>query len=245
MGIAQGALKFMFEEGKKERWKGSVLTLGKQDIAFTLDILNQESLKHSYVLNPLGKKAQAPSSLSTDKHNLSDAIFFSLLGFSHVESMDKSAYEGADIIHDLNISEPPQNSKDKYDLVLDGGTLEHVFHIPNALSCISSMVKTGGRIIHISPMSNCADHGFYSFSPTLFVDYYSLNKFSIENIVYISFQQDPCMDEWSYFSYDKSPITDLGPGVYFLMACVRKLPNSTSGSVPQQGHYVNKAWLTA
>lgn len=61
-----------------------------------------------------------------------------------------------------------------------GHRLEHVFHLANALSSVVRMAKTGGRIIHISPMSNCADHGFYSFSPALFVDYYSINRLAIQ-----------------------------------------------------------------
>ena len=62
-------------------------------------------------------------------------------------------------------------------MIIDGGTMEHIFHIPNVLNNIYRMLRVGGRIIHISPSSNYVDHGFYSFSPTLFYDFYQTNKF--------------------------------------------------------------------
>ncbi len=40
------------------------------------------------------------------------------------------------------------------------------------------MLKTGGNIILIHPCSNSIDHGFYSFSPTLYFDYFKGNSFS-------------------------------------------------------------------
>jgi hypothetical protein len=40
------------------------------------------------------------------------------------------------------------------------------------------MLKVGGRLIIMVPASNSIDHGFYSFSPTLFFDYFADNGFS-------------------------------------------------------------------
>ncbi len=242
MGIAYGALKFLFDEGKKERWHGKLLTLGKQDIAVTIDNLNRAALENSYVLGNPGKPLHSEKEADAIRGYLRDEWFFKALGFSSVRSMDMSGYEYADIIHDLNNPEPPPHCNEAYDLVLDGGTLEHVFHIPNALACVARMVRSGGRIIHISPMSNFADHGFYSFSPTLFVDYYSTNRFTIEKIVYIRFERDPCADPWFYYDYTGNSMANLEAGVYFMLACVRKLPNSTWDRLPQQGYYVRNGW---
>ncbi|WP_052808099.1 hypothetical protein [Methyloterricola oryzae] len=234
MGIAYGALKFFFEEGRRDPWRGKVLTLGKQNIAFGSEGLQQASIQYSYALRSF--------SVGDVASELSDRAFFHALGFSHIDSMDFSNYEGANIRHDLNDSNPPIDCYDAYDLVLDGGTMEHVFHLPNALQCIGKMVRVGGRIIHISPMSNCVDHGFYCFSPTLFVDYYSANCFEIERIMYCRFDKDPSVDPWSCFDYDKSAMGILDAGVYFLMACVRKTPDSTVDHIPIQGYYRTEVW---
>ena len=41
------------------------------------------------------------------------------------------------------------------------------------------MLKKGGHLLIAVPCSNMIDHGFYSFSPTLFYDYFSCNHFKI------------------------------------------------------------------
>ena len=64
--------------------------------------------------------------------------------------------------------------------LLDSGTLEHVFHLPNALKSVVELAKVGGRVMLLSPSSNHFDHGFYMFSPTLFYDYFSANGLRIE-----------------------------------------------------------------
>ena len=92
--------------------------------------------------------------------------FLVSLGATEVLSMDASDYEQANIVHDLNrpISIDHWNT---FDTIIDGGTLEHVFHIPNALTNIARMLKVGGRFIGISPANNWLGHGFYQFSPEL------------------------------------------------------------------------------
>ena len=89
-----------------------------------------------------------------------------------IDSLDISEFEGANVIHDLNL---PINEllAGTYDLIIDGGTLEHVFNLPIALASMSSLLKIGGRILHISPSNNYVGHGFYQFSPELFASFYS------------------------------------------------------------------------
>lgn len=88
------------------------------------------------------------------------------LGF-RVDALDASPYEGANIIHDLNLPIPDHFSG-RYDLVIDGGTLEHVFNFPVAISNVMKLVKTGGDIFLFTPANNQCGHGFYQFSPELF-----------------------------------------------------------------------------
>jgi hypothetical protein len=88
------------------------------------------------------------------------------LGFT-VASLDASAYEGAEIIHDLN-KPIPDNLVGRFDLVIDGGTLEHVFNFPAALENAMKMVKVGGHLFLMTPANNQCGHGFYQFSPELF-----------------------------------------------------------------------------
>jgi SAM-dependent methyltransferase len=90
-----------------------------------------------------------------------------LLGASSVESMDYSGYEGATIVHDLNKPVPP-TMHGQFDLVFDGGTLEHVFDFPTAIRSCMELVRVGGRFVTATIPNNFCGHGFYQFSPELF-----------------------------------------------------------------------------
>jgi SAM-dependent methyltransferase len=92
---------------------------------------------------------------------------FGMLGSSRIDCMDNSSYEGANIIHDLN-KPLPDSLAEQYDLVYDGGTLEHVFQFPTAFESMLRMVKLGGHLILEKPANGLCGHGFYQFSPELF-----------------------------------------------------------------------------
>ena len=108
---------------------------------------------------------------------------FKLLGASDVQSLDASDYEDASLIHDLN--EPiPAPWQASFDLVDDGGTLEHVFNFPTAIRNCMEMVKVGGRLLMTTPIENHCGHGFYQFSPELFYRILSEeNGFAVERMV--------------------------------------------------------------
>src|SRR3546814_19453314 len=66
--------------------------------------------------------------------------------------------------------------RSKYDIVIDGGTTEHIFDIACALFNCAKMVKLNGYIYHDVPM-NMLNHGFFNFNPTLLCDFYEANGF--------------------------------------------------------------------
>lgn len=94
------------------------------------------------------------------------------MGFGSVESFDFSNYENPTHVHDFNQPIPPEFDR-RYDLVLDGGSLEHIFNFPTALRNSMRMVKPGGIFVTITPCNNYCGHGFYQFSPEL---YFSLMR---------------------------------------------------------------------
>jgi SAM-dependent methyltransferase len=92
--------------------------------------------------------------------------FLKWLGASDIVSLDASDYEGASFIHDLNLPVPGSYHK-KFSLVIDSGSLEHVFNFPTAIKSCMQMVKKGGCMIGVTPANNFFGHGFYQFSPEL------------------------------------------------------------------------------
>lgn len=88
------------------------------------------------------------------------------LGFGAIETMDFSDYEGAGILHDLN-RKPKKSLEQKFDLIFDGGTVEHVFNVPVALEGLFRMLKPGGRLISANGLNGWYGHGMYQFNPEL------------------------------------------------------------------------------
>src|SRR5258706_12882891 len=106
-----------------------------------------------------------------------------LLGAQRVDSIDASDYEGLSIGHEMN--QPlPDSYHDQFSMVIDGGSLEHVFNFPTALTNCMDAVIPGGHFIGITPSNNLMGHGFYQFSPELFFRVFNpANGFQIEKVL--------------------------------------------------------------
>lgn len=116
---------------------------------------------------------------SQDKIDAYD--FFAMLGFSDVHAVDYSPYEGADIVFDLT-SDLPENLYHRFDYIIDGGTLEHTFDPAKSIKNMSNMVKQGGFIYHAVPGTGMVNHGFYSFSPDMLLEFYQANGFRVRDL---------------------------------------------------------------
>jgi hypothetical protein len=93
--------------------------------------------------------------------------FFVALDATEVRSLDASSYEGATDIHDLN--DPiPRELEEQFTAVVDAGTTEHVFNLPEALRSAMRMVAPQGHLIVMTPCNESAGHGFYQLSPELY-----------------------------------------------------------------------------
>jgi len=113
----------------------------------------------------------------------SDGFLRNFLGADSVSVIDFSSYEGADIIHDLN--EPiPENLHGRFDALIDGGSLEHIFNFPIAVKNFMQLLKTGGSLFIATPANNLCGHGFYQFSPELMFRVFTPeNGFELQRII--------------------------------------------------------------
>ncbi len=174
MGLDVNAVKFLIAARKSGVEFGDVVTLGRQD-------LNVYPAKLKALLESHGFSGEAFAPGAADT-GFAEPVF-KALGAKSVASLDFSDFEGAEFVHDLN--QPlPENLKQKFDTVIDGGTLEHVFHFPQALKNCMEMVRVGGRFYTHAPGNNWWGHGFYQCSPELF--YRTLcpdNGFQVERMI--------------------------------------------------------------
>lgn len=181
MALTISAIRILARSAARRPFQGPVLTFGRQGVIATLpqceSVLREEGLEPHPLPDDMDRGPNVPAFRSgPGAAYTNDQCLFWMLTGQAVQSLDVSDYENADHVADLNFA-LPEGLEGRFGLVLDGGTLEHVFNVPQALENIKRLLKKDGRIIHLSPMGNWAEHGFFQFSPTLFHDYYVTNGF--------------------------------------------------------------------
>ncbi len=116
------------------------------------------------------KRIRAASSRYTSRD------FYKLVGFKHYDDIDLHETEGCTIVHDLN-TPIPDEMRNRYDFVVEVGTIEHIFDMKTVMHNISSAVAEGGIVCHLAPL-DAFNHGFYNFSLNFFYDFYQANGFT-------------------------------------------------------------------
>ncbi len=243
MGLATPALRYLIREHARKPFTGPVLTLGRQCMYVTLGdvqaLMRAEGLEPRPLVSEADRYTNIPSWQDGPQARFtSDRAFWQVLADLDVTTLDVSTYEEADIICDLN--QPlPAELEHRFDLIVDGGTLEHVFDVRQALMNINRMLRPGGRIIHMSPASNYLEHGFYQFSPTAFFDYYGTNGFAQPScLVADQDAGDPSYHEWAFRDWNPlRPQAILSPHPLLLIFRAEKQADSTVDRIPQQGEY--------
>lgn len=181
MGLLPSSIKMFLHFHKHYSFKGPVLTLGDQDIWATYDNLqsyfnnlNITITKPVQIIPHTSKMFKEDIILTRVSKNFVHAkTFFEMLNIQEYYDMDK--FNNVSYIHDLNLP-VPKELHNKFSLILDGGTIEHIFDMQQIMENIVNMLQPEGCIVHIGSFN--IDHGFYAISPCFFYEFYSINGFS-------------------------------------------------------------------
>lgn len=177
MAITDTTTRFLFLAKSLGVSFSKTLTIGRQQMI--LDPLVVEEMITKYLLPKPDQK------INPVKDNYADPLL-KLLGAMEIDCLDYSAFEGANILHDMNLPISLQ-FHNKYSLVIDGGSLEHIFNFPMAIQNCMNLVKEGGHFISFAPMNNLMGHGFYQFSPELFYRIFvAENGFSVQKMFMVA-----------------------------------------------------------
>jgi SAM-dependent methyltransferase len=167
------------------------------------------------------------------------------LGFGQIETLDFSDYEGASIIHDLNMPIPDALDQ-QFDFIFDGGTIEHVFNVPQALESVFRMLKPGGRFVSANWMNGWVGHGIYQFNPELVWSFWGraagckvheclgVKKFPDQTDAHLSFR-DPAATGKRLRLKERVP-----EGRVYLYYEVERLATSTLRHITLQSDYETK-----
>jgi hypothetical protein len=86
------------------------------------------------------------------------------------DALDMSPYEGASILADLSEPDLPRRLHDRFDVVIDFGTTEHVIDIASGLRNSFGLVKPGGYLLMSVPTDGFSGHGYWQLSPAALFD---------------------------------------------------------------------------
>jgi len=134
--------------------KGKAVTLGRQEIHIPSSTLEFFLQKYQYEPKPYIGFCEP---------------LLNYLGFESIDSVDNSDFEGASILHNMN----HPIHREPYDFILDGGTIEHIFNVPQVCENIINLLNVGGVYLSITPNNNSSGHGIYQFSPEFYLTAFS------------------------------------------------------------------------
>lgn len=237
MGVDLQVLRFLLRSKTSVSFE-SFLMLGRQFCHVSQRDIEKE-LRHIH-LNPADIRAAATKA----RESRYVEPILELLGARRVDSLDFSNYEQATIVHDIN-DPVPQNLKNRFSCVFDGGTLEHVFDFPRAMRNAMEMVAVGGHFMGVGPADNYSGHGFYQFSPELYFCIFSeKNGYEVEEVAVA----ESCRDAPCYRITDPAK---LGRRVQFttsrptyVMVRAKRLRQAEIFRTPPQQPFYEAAWTS-
>lgn len=164
------------DSGKKTK----VCSIGYPDMLFNVIDLKNILLKEMYDVSFVENLREALyksdfMSRPSSEVYVEPESFFEALGCS-IDVLDIVSHRGVEILADLNQPGSTRRFSEQYDFVIDNGSLEHCFNIGEAMINAARLVRSGGVVMHMSPIS-MINHGFFNLCPTFFCDFYSANGF--------------------------------------------------------------------
>src|SRR5580693_10425559 len=160
MGLGNVFLRDLIELKQKGALDGAkrVMEIGAQQISDSLMIAPELPVAYKLFgcMSPPPFKPVGEANFSSAAP--SSALFWSSLG------LQRSAIDvdGDAIRLDLNRGRVPRHLRGAFDLVVNGGTTEHVANQMNAFRIIHHLARVGGVMYHELPAGGLVDHGLVS-----------------------------------------------------------------------------------
>jgi len=233
MGIDYTGCEAVLHSVKFINTKNSAVTLGRQGIHMSPNTIDGLLDKYFY------------TSIKNRNYGGFCETFLHDLGFGHIDSIDNSSYEGASIIHNMNY--PIPNDFKKYDFVLDGGTTEHIFNIPQVCENIIELLNVGGIYLAITPNNNLSGHGMYQFSPEFYLSSFSKPYGMEVQELYIA-KVGSSIESWinvNSFGSGRNVSKFDGNDEVYIIAIIKKISNDRTNLIlnsPNQYSYEQIDW---
>jgi len=187
----------------------SLVEIGPQDIAISPEVMKIiASRRLGFLrLSPTMKRIYYGSDAKPD----AQAAFYSVFGVRTYSSIDRYD-KRADYPYDMN---SPVPVPERFDVVTNFGTAEHVFNVFQFFDNVHRLLKPGGVALHVLPTFGDLNHGFYNFHPIFFRRLAEANGYEIvdfryvDNLAYKTFMLDN-KDPDAPFGYDQIYTDNIG-----------------------------------
>jgi hypothetical protein len=246
MGMLRSYLKLLLLLHRDRRFRGSVCVLGNQEIWADYDRL-RTCFTEVGVPYRTPKEIRPHSSRMFKEDPILDrlaerfvhaSVFFDMMGMDEYVDVDKFATDRPVLQLDLNL--PVSDAlHERFDLMIDGGTVEHIFDVRAVMQNVCSMTRIGGHVVHMATFQ--PDHGFYAFSPTLFYEFYLANGFADPEcyLLYVDYQDilrtyaDP--HPYLRYEYGKTVLPQGSEIPFMVLFAARKTRTMMQIEIPTQG----------
>jgi hypothetical protein len=171
----------------------------------------------------------------TRSWDLAKLFYAAMLDYRELAAID---YHGTPAAKRIDLNEPVDLGQ-RFDVVVDGGTAEHVFNVFQFFKSCHDLTRPGGLMLHNNPFRGWLEHGFYNFNPTFYWDLAGANRYEVLMLVYHEAQ--PVRIEQLQ---NRDRMVELARGGdlaanAMLCAVYRKATDETAFAVPMQGYYAN------
>lgn len=186
MGMNLGGMIYLQKKGLLTKSKNKFLDIGPQNVYFTTRpqieefVANQGQTVSDEMLQ---KQIERLVYFSTPRPEERTTFFSEISDLTNIEYQSFDVCPGLKTeLLDLNFDRLPEKHFEKYDVVINFGTTEHIFNQWNSFEVMHDAIKVGGVIYHQLPMSAYLDHGYYCYTPLFFKDLAEANHYEVVDL---------------------------------------------------------------
>jgi hypothetical protein len=175
MGINRQVLQTLLHENNYRPIKGKVLLIGRSTVTIRIESINNIFKQFNRTPPDFCVEALSQTKHANDAYNVDDIELIRSVseGIESVDVLDVSSYEGANVIHDLNVG-IPDGLECQYDFIYDSSVLDNIFSPAKGIENIYRMLAPRGRYLGLN-VSSFYPGAFSSLSPEWFYSFFALN----------------------------------------------------------------------
>lgn len=183
MGMNLECMLYLQKKGLLTSQKNKMLDIGPQNVYFcTSDQIRQFVLGQGGDVgsDSFANAAKKLEYFSTPRKGEQTTLFSEITDLTDIEynAFDVCPAPKTELL-DLNFDRLPAKHRNRYDVVLNFGTTEHVFNQWNSFAIMHEALKPGGVLYCVLPASGYLDHGYYCYTPLFFRDLAKANAYEM------------------------------------------------------------------